>query len=66
MRQATLVWDLWQRLLNPFASAFTRPSYRRFVEWITWAAPRFLVHSKWKSSSTSLIIYFISTHHVIN
>src|SRR4051812_16653137 len=35
MRQATLVWSLWQRLLQPFASAFTRPGYRRFVEWVT-------------------------------
>jgi hypothetical protein len=35
MRQATLLWSLWQRLLQPFASAFTRPGYRRFVEWIT-------------------------------
>ena len=35
MRQATLVWATWQRLLKPFASAFTKPSYRRFVEWIT-------------------------------
>ena len=35
MRQATLVWSLWQRLLRPFASAFTRPGHRRFVEWIT-------------------------------
>src|SRR3954449_10530980 len=35
MRQATLVWSLRQRLLQPFASAFTRPGHRRFVEWIT-------------------------------
>jgi DDE superfamily endonuclease len=35
MRQATLVWSHWQRLLKPFASAFTRPSYRHFVEWAT-------------------------------
>jgi hypothetical protein len=35
MRQATLIWSLWQRLLQPFASAFTRPGHRRFVEWIT-------------------------------
>jgi hypothetical protein len=35
MRQATLVWALWQRLLRPFASAFTRPGHRRFVEWVT-------------------------------
>jgi len=35
MRQATLLWSLWQRLLRPFASAFTRPGHRRFVEWVT-------------------------------
>ena len=35
MRQATLVWSIWQRLLEPFACAFTRPSHRRFVEWVT-------------------------------
>jgi hypothetical protein len=35
MRQATLVWTLWQALLQPFAWAFTRPGYRRFVEWVT-------------------------------
>jgi hypothetical protein len=35
MRQATLIWSLWQRSLQPFASAFTRPGHRRFVEWIT-------------------------------
>ncbi len=35
MRQATLIWSLWQRLLLPFVSAFTRPGHRRFVEWVT-------------------------------
>ncbi len=35
MRQATLIWSLWQRLLQHFASAFTRPGHRRFVEWVT-------------------------------
>ena len=35
MRQATLLWTLWQALLKPFAAAFTRPGHRRFVEWIT-------------------------------
>jgi DDE superfamily endonuclease len=35
MRQAALLWSLWQRLLLPFARAFTRPGYRRFVEWLT-------------------------------
>ena len=35
MRQATLVWSLWQRLLKPVAAAFTRPGHRRFVECAT-------------------------------
>ena len=35
MRQATLVWTIWQALLGHFAWAFTRPGYRRFVEWVT-------------------------------
>jgi hypothetical protein len=35
MRQATLVWSVWQSLLSSFAWAFTRPGYRRFVEWVT-------------------------------
>src|SRR4029079_11933039 len=35
MRQATLVWTLWQALLQQFAAAFTRPGHRRFIEWIT-------------------------------
>jgi hypothetical protein len=35
MRQATLVWSLWQSLLSSFAAVFTRRGYRRFVEWIT-------------------------------
>ncbi len=35
MPQATLVWALWQRLLRPFAASFTRPGFRRFVEWVT-------------------------------
>ena len=35
MRQATLVWTSWQALLGHFAWAFTRPGYRRFVEWVT-------------------------------
>jgi hypothetical protein len=35
MRQATLVWTLWQALLQQFAWAFTRPGHRRFVEWVT-------------------------------
>jgi hypothetical protein len=35
MRQATLVWTLWQALLHQFAWAFTRPGFRRFAEWVT-------------------------------
>src|SRR4029079_1197181 len=35
MRQATLVWTLWQALLQQFAWAFTRRGHRRFVEWVT-------------------------------
>ena len=35
MRQAILIWSLWQRLLQTFTSAFTRPGHRRFVEWVT-------------------------------
>jgi hypothetical protein len=32
---ATPLWPLWQELLEPFALAFTRPGFPRFVEWIT-------------------------------
>ena len=35
MRHATLLWSIWQALLQPFAWAFTRPGHRRFVEWVT-------------------------------
>jgi hypothetical protein len=35
MRQANLVWNLWQSLLSSFAWAFTRRGHRRFVEWVT-------------------------------
>jgi hypothetical protein len=35
MRQATLLWTLWQALLGHFARAFTRPGHRRFAEWVT-------------------------------
>lgn len=35
MRQATLLWTLWQALLSHFAWSFTRPGHRRFVEWVT-------------------------------
>jgi hypothetical protein len=33
--QATLLWSLWQSLLQSFAWAFTRPGHRRFAEWVT-------------------------------
>ena len=35
MTHATLLWSIWQALLRPFHSAFTRPGHRRFCEWIT-------------------------------
>jgi DDE superfamily endonuclease len=35
MAHATLLWSIWQALLNPFHSTFTRPGHRRFCEWIT-------------------------------
>src|SRR4051812_21750531 len=35
MSHTTLLWSIWQALLRPFASAFTRPGHRRFGEWIT-------------------------------
>ena len=46
MRQATLVWTLWQALLQPFAWAFTRPGYRRFVEWVTALARHSRAHAR--------------------
>jgi hypothetical protein len=33
--QATLLWSLWQALLEPFAGAFTPTGFQRFVVWIT-------------------------------
>jgi hypothetical protein len=35
MTDATLLWSVWQALLQSFAWAFTRPGYRRFAEWVT-------------------------------
>lgn len=32
---ATSLWTRWQALLAPFAVAFTRPGFPRFVEWLT-------------------------------
>jgi hypothetical protein len=33
--KAIALWPLWQALLAPFARCFTRPGYRRFVQWLT-------------------------------
>jgi hypothetical protein len=35
MTDATLLWTVWQALLQSFAWAFTRPGFRRFAEWVT-------------------------------
>jgi DDE superfamily endonuclease len=35
MTHATLLWSLWQALLDRFAWGFSRPGYHRFAEWIT-------------------------------
>jgi DDE superfamily endonuclease len=35
MTHAKLLWSIWQALLKPFAAAFTRPGFRRLVEWVT-------------------------------
>jgi hypothetical protein len=35
MTDATLLWSVWQALLQAFAWAFTRPGFRRFAEWVT-------------------------------
>ncbi|WP_422927558.1 hypothetical protein [Singulisphaera sp. PoT] len=35
MRQATMLWPLWQGLLRPFVWVFTRPGHHRFVGWDT-------------------------------
>jgi hypothetical protein len=35
MTDATLLWSIWQSLLQSFAWAFTRPGHRRFAEWVT-------------------------------
>jgi hypothetical protein len=35
MTHATLLWSIWQALLQRFAWGFSRPGYRRFAEWIT-------------------------------
>ena len=33
--KAIHLWALWQALVLPFARCFTRPGFRRFVEWLT-------------------------------
>jgi DDE superfamily endonuclease len=33
--QATLLWSLWQALLQPFRPAFTAQGFPRFVQWVT-------------------------------
>ena len=35
MTHATLLWSLWQALLQRFAWGFSRPGFHRFAEWIT-------------------------------
>jgi hypothetical protein len=35
MTDATLLWSIWQSLLQTFHWAFTRPGHRRFAEWVT-------------------------------
>jgi DDE superfamily endonuclease len=35
MTDATLLWSIWQALLQSFTWAFTRPGHRRFAEWVT-------------------------------
>jgi hypothetical protein len=35
MTHATLLWSLWQVLLQRFAWGFSRPGFHRFAEWIT-------------------------------
>ncbi|HMB04016.1 MAG TPA: transposase [Isosphaeraceae bacterium] len=32
---ATRLWAVWQGLIQSFAHCFTRPGWRRFVEWVT-------------------------------
>src|SRR5260370_678997 len=45
MTHATLLWAIWQDLLRPFASAFTRPGHRRFFAWITAMAQNVAEHT---------------------
>jgi len=35
MTEATLVWSIWQDLLDRFACCFSRRGFHRFAEWIT-------------------------------
>jgi len=50
MPQTTALWSLWQRLLQPFACIFTRPGYRRFVEWVTALALNIEAHTVTQSA----------------
>jgi hypothetical protein len=43
-------WYAWQRLLRPFSQVFTRPGYRRFVEWVTALALNVEEHSVTQSA----------------
>ena len=45
MTDATLLWSIWQALLQSFAWAFTRPGHRRFAEWVTALALNFEEHT---------------------
>jgi hypothetical protein len=33
--ETSQLWTLWQELLAPYGPCFTRPGFRRFVEWVT-------------------------------
>ena len=35
MTHATLLWSIWQALLQRFAWGFSQRGFRRFAEWIT-------------------------------
>ena len=35
MTHATLLWSIWQAMLQRFAWGFSRRGYRRFTEWMT-------------------------------
>jgi hypothetical protein len=35
MTHATVLWSIWQALLQRFAWGFSQRGFRRFAEWIT-------------------------------